>query len=158
MKTLIVYRSKYGAARKCCEALKEKLQGDIEVYDLKNKNNFVLGDYDRVIVGGSIYAGQIQKEVKEFCTKNLEELKNKNLGLFICCMSDDKKAEEQIKASFPELIEFAKVKDNFGGEFKLSSMNFFERFIIKKMAKISEDKEDFKFSNLQSFADKMNSI
>lgn len=37
---------------------------------------------------------------------------------------------------FPkELLEKAKAKDYFGGEFRFKKMNFFERFAIKKITK-----------------------
>lgn len=157
MKILIAYGTKHEFAKKCSERLLEKLHGNIKLCNLKKQNQLDLQEYDKIIIGGSIYAGQIQKEVKEFCLKNLEELKKKKLGLFICGMTEGNKAMEQLDKVFPEeLIKNAIVKENFGGEFVFSKMNFMEKFIIKKIAKTSEDITNLKEENIDKFAQKIN--
>lgn len=157
MKTLIAYASKHGFTKDCAEKLSGKLNGEVEIKNLKLDKAIDLSQYDKIIIGGSIYAGQIQKEVKEFCSKYINELKKKKLGLFICGMSEDDKVTQQIKASYPEeLLNCAIIKENFGGEFVFNKMNFFERFIIKKIAKTSEDMHNLKENNIQNFAEKMN--
>ena len=77
MKTLIAYGSKHGAAAKCAVILKEKIRGEVEMINLQQIQNIALKDYDNVIIGGSIYAGAIQKQVTAFCSQNLEILKQK---------------------------------------------------------------------------------
>ena len=159
MKTVIIYATKHGFAKKCSEKLSEKLNGQVELCNLKENKPVELPQYDKVIIGGSIYMGQIQKEVREFCLKNQDELNKKKLGLFICCMSEEDKAKEQLNNSFSqEMINNAIVKGNFGGEFAFRKMNFFERFIIKKVSKTSEDMSNFKEENVDKFAHEMNSI
>lgn len=157
MKILVAYASKHGFTKDCTEKLSEKLNGEVEIKNLKLDKAIDLSQYDKVIIGGSIYAGQIQKEVKNFCAKNINELKSKKLGLFICGMNDDDKASQQINASYPqELLNCAIAKENFGGEFIFSKMNFFERFIIKKIAKTDKDLRNLKEDNILSFVEKMN--
>lgn len=159
MKTLIAYATKYGFTKKCCEKLSEKINGDVDICNLKERKNIELAKFDKIIIGGSIYAGQIRKEVKKFCLSNQDELKKKKLGLFICGMTEDDKAMEQLNNSFPqELINNSIAKASFGGEFILSKMNFFERFIIKKIAKTSVDKSNYKDENVDKFASEMNSV
>lgn len=158
MKTIIIYATKHGFTKKCCEKLSEKLNGQVELYNLKENKTVELVQYDKVIIGGSVYVGQIQKEVKEFCLKHIDELKKKKLGLFICGMVEEDKAAEELNNFFSEeLINSAVVKGNFGGEFIFSKMNFFERFIIKKIAKTSKDISNFKEENVNKFAEKINS-
>jgi menaquinone-dependent protoporphyrinogen oxidase len=77
MKTLIIYATRYGSAERCAKMLSEKLIGDVDLLNLKDRQNIDLSQYEKVIIGGSIYVGKIQKEVNEFCTKHLEELKQK---------------------------------------------------------------------------------
>ncbi len=135
MNTLIVYRSKHGTTGKCAAILSEKFPGTVDVYDLKLAVAPDLTKYDRVVIGGSIYAGRIQKEIKEFCTQNLNLLMNKKLGLFICCMFPNH-AEMQLKNSFPqELLSNAAAKESFGGEMRFSDMNFAEKAITKMVSK-----------------------
>jgi len=139
MSTLIVYATKHGSAEDCAKILGEKLQGKVDLYNIKKDMVSDLSQYDKIIIGGSIYVGKVQKEISEFCIKNSNELQKKKLGFFICCMNN-KNAEDQLKNSFPEeLISKAVAKKSFGGEFRFKKMNFMERFIIKKVAKSDEN-------------------
>ncbi|KAB3536040.1 flavodoxin [Alkaliphilus pronyensis] len=157
MKTLIVYSTKYGATEKCAEILAKKLAGEVDCINLKTKNNIDLSTYETVIIGGSIYIGSIQKEVTSFCKDNLKALKNKQLGLYICCMRDEKEALDQLYSSFPqELTEKAKAKEVFGGEFTISKMSFIDRFITKKVAKTNKDTAKYLYDNIERFAELMN--
>ena len=78
MKTLIAYSGKYGCTEKCAAALAEKLSGETCLLNLKKDKNPNLSGYDSVVVGGSVYIGKINKEVKSFCIKNLSRLKEKD--------------------------------------------------------------------------------
>lgn len=159
MKTVIIYATKHGFAKKCSEILSTKLKDNVDICNLKEHKSIELNQYDKVIIGGSIYMGQIQKEVKEFCLKNQGELKKKKIGLFICGMSEDDKIKDLLNNSFPqELISISIARESFGGEFILSKMNFFERFIVKKIAKTTVDISKFKEETVDKFACKMNSV
>jgi menaquinone-dependent protoporphyrinogen oxidase len=134
MKTLVVYASKHGAAQKCAEGIAKKVGGEVELVNLRERKAIECSSYDNVIIGGSIYAGMIQKEVKEFCIENLECLTQKKVGLFVSCM-DDKNALTYIENSFPkELVASASVKQGLGGAFYFKKMGFFEKFIIKMIS------------------------
>ncbi|MEW8957153.1 flavodoxin domain-containing protein, partial [Clostridium sp.] len=86
MKTLIVYASKHGCAEKCALRLSEKLKESTDIFNIKDKKNIDFDNYNKIIIGGSIYIGNIQKEVKRFCLDNIEILKNKKIGFYICSM------------------------------------------------------------------------
>lgn len=136
MNTLIIYATKHGTTGACAKKLSEKLKGKVDLHNLRIGSIPDLAKYDKVIIGGSIYAGRIQKEVSEFSQKNLNELKGKKIGLFICCMIE-KSAEMQLNASFPkELLDSAVAKESFGGELKFSDMSFGEKVITKMVAKM----------------------
>nr|WP_242847760.1 flavodoxin domain-containing protein [Fervidicella metallireducens] len=77
MKILIAYGTKYGCCEKCAKILSEKLNGTVDLFNLKKDENINLNEYDLVIVGGSIYAGKIRNEVMNFCRSNLDILKHK---------------------------------------------------------------------------------
>lgn len=86
MKTLIVYGTKYGTAEKCVKELAKNLTGQVDVINLKDNKDIKTVDYDKIVIGGAIYAGHIIKEVKEFYETNKEALKSKKVAVFICCM------------------------------------------------------------------------
>jgi len=136
MKTLIVYGSKHGATEKCSNALKNKLNGEVIIINIKKDVVPDINSFDSIVIGGSIYAGRIQKQITEFCLKNASILKDKKIGIFVCCMSEGEKAISQLNSCFPnELVSRAIAKGHFGGGFTFSKMNFFEKFIIKMVSK-----------------------
>lgn len=158
MKTLIIYGTKHGSAKKCSEILKGKIKGDVTVVNAVKDNIPDLSMFDTIIVGGSIYMGNVQKEIKEFCLKNSSVLKNKRVGLFICCMNKEN-TDAQLNNAFPkELLDSAICKDSFGGEFIFKTMNFMERFIVKKISKTDKDISEINDKNIDEFVGKINSI
>lgn len=154
MNILIAYATKYGCAQKCAVELSEELKGKIELINLKEKSSVNLSKYDGVIIGGSVYIGRIQKEVTDFISKNLNELLSKETGLFICGMQEGDMLEKEIKENFPpELISKAKSIKHFGGEYNFSRMNFMEKLIVKKVAKVTSDKSDIRHEDIKKFAE-----
>lgn len=170
MNTLIVYATKHGSSKKCAQMLLEKLTGKVDLYNIKDGNIPELSQYDKVIIGGSIYAGRVAKELNEFCKKNLDILKEKKLGLYICCMNH-KEGDKQLSNVFPEdLVRASIVNKSFGGEFKFKEMNFFEKLITKVVSKslakedpsaamdITKDIYMLSEENINEFANTMNKV
>ena len=156
-KVLIAYASKHGCAEECAKTLAGKMNEGADLWNLKEKNHIDLNTYDKIILGGSIYAGHIQKEVKDFYSKNENILDGKKLGLFICGTSEGEAAIKQVEASFPQkLLNSALVKESFGGKIILSKMNFLERKIIKIVAKIESDMVNVSESRINQFAQIIN--
>ena len=159
MKTLIIYASKHGCTEKCSRLLMDKLNGEVKIVDIKKERVPELALFDNIIIGGSVYIGKIQKEVKQFCLKNISVLKKKKLGFFICCMSENDIAEKEIDTSFPEeLLTNAVARGYFGGEFIFKKMNVFERFIIKKISKTDKDSSTISKENINKFAQLINNV
>lgn len=157
MKTIIIYSTKHNFTKKCAELLAEKLQGQVDLFNLKEGNEVNLKAYDKVILGGSIYMGQIQKQVRKYCLDNLKELNEKKLGLFICCMQKEEEALKELNQAFPEeLVTKAVAKNVFGGGFSFSSMNFLEKFITRKIAKVKTDTSVIFEKNIMEFGELLN--
>lgn len=156
MNTLIAYGTKYGCAEKCAKRIAEELKEDVELVDLRKTKGVNLSGYDKVIIGGSIYIGKIQKEVSDFCSRNLDELKNKKIGLFICGMAEGEAADAELNSSFPaELLDAAKAKGFLGGEFLVDNMNFMDKLIVKKISKVTENKSNILEDRIVEFAKAM---
>ena len=135
MKTLIVYGSTYGFAKECARKLAKKLEGEVVAVNAVVEEIPSIKDFDNVIIGGSIYMGQIQKPVKEFCTANTAELSDKRLGLFLCCGLPEN-LEQAFKNSFPEkLLEKAVARECFGGELRVEKMKFIHKVMTNMLLK-----------------------
>ena len=50
MRTLIIYGSNHGCAKKCAELLEGKLKGEVDIADIKNDITLDLNNYDKVII------------------------------------------------------------------------------------------------------------
>lgn len=168
MKTLIVYGTKYGSAEKCAKEIAKHITGQVDVINLKNNKEVKITDYDKVIIGSSIYAGMLRKEVKAFYEANKEGLKHKKVAIFISCM-DKVNPEQYITNNFDaDFISQLIAKCFCGGEYQFSKMNFVERFMIKKITQAGAKKgqceaadgktdiTDIQYKNIKTFAKQVN--
>ena len=139
MRTVILYISRHGSAEKSANLLKEKVNGEVTLVNLKYDKIPDLEIFETVIIGGSIHMGHIQNQVKKFCSRYERVLLEKRLGLYLCCMKTGEEAQQQFIDAFPDILrQHAEVKGIFGGEFLFEKMNFLERMIIKKSTGIKE--------------------
>lgn len=156
MKTLIAYASTHGCTENVAQLLKEKLNSEVELVNLKKYPNPDLSSSTRIIIGGSIHAGQIQRRVKEFCEKNLDIFQHKEIGLFICCMYEGQTAKEQLRNAFPEkLHQFSKTEAIFGGELDFKKMGFINKLVVKKAAGVKESTSNLNVKTIDKFVRKM---
>ena len=152
MKILIAYRSRYGTTAECAGKVAKHLQGDVDVIDLKNNKNIDLKPYDTVLIGGSIYAGQIQNSLVRFCEKQKKQLLNKKLGLFICCLYEDEKAAQELEENFPEWLKArSTAREWFGGRATLSRMRAIDRFLFTRIARVDSDVSKIREDRIERF-------
>ncbi len=157
MKTLIVYMTKHGCTEKCAEKIKDGLDSSVDLMNLKKQKPENLKPYDRIIVGGSIHASQVQKKVSDFCENHKEELLGKKLGLYLCCMEEGEKAQQQFEEAFPqELIDHAAAAEILGGEFNFERMNIFEKAVVRKIANVGKSVSKISDEKIREFVQKMN--
>ena len=152
MKTAIVYCTTHGCTEKCAIELQQHLEG-VELYNLKKQNPKNLAEFETIIVGGSIHAGQVQRRIKTFCEKNQSLLLEKKLGLFLCCMEEGDKAQEQFDNAYPEILrQHATTSGLFGGEFDFDKMGFLAKAIVKKVADIDKSVDHIAHDSIVQFA------
>ncbi len=160
MKTLIVYATTYGFTKDCVEELKKLLKGEALAINIGKDQIPPLKEFDQIVVGGSIYMGQLHKKLKEFCVAQQQQLHGKRLALFLCCGLPDN-FEQALNSTFPkELLEQAITTECFGGELRINQMNFAHKMMTKLMKKAQEKEgkaDPVKLtSNIQRLADIMN--
>ena len=154
MKSLIVYSTRHGATQKCVEMLRSQLEGELTVVNAKEEALPDIQDFDRVIIGSSIYAGMIGKAVKKFIAANLDQLLQKSVFLFVCGAFD--KAEYFTK-NFPDaLSRHAKEKVNFGGELNPKDMGFLEKTIVKMVSAKENTVPTIHEDRIEAFAKAVN--
>lgn len=149
MKTAIIYASKHGTTEKVANIINEKLDGsNVQIINLKNKQKIDLSNYETVIIGGSIHAGSIQGEVKDFIKENTIALMQKKIALFLCCM-DEAREKEEFDNNYPELIRNHSAYNAIvGGEFLFEKMNFIEKFLVRKISGVNSTVSKLRYDQI----------
>lgn len=157
MKCLIVYRSRHGTTRKVVHQLAAGLApvADVTTVDLSASRAPDLSLFDTVIIGGSIHAGQIQKEIISYCMHQTPQLLTKQLGVFICYMNKKEGVAELQKAFSPALLQHAAATGLFGGELLFEKMNFFEKLIVRKVSGVKQSISALDQPAIESFLNQM---
>jgi menaquinone-dependent protoporphyrinogen oxidase len=154
MNAAIIYGTKHGSTHKCANTLANELGSNTKLYNLEIETDVNLSEYDTIIIGGSIHAGAVNKNVKKFIDKNIDILIQKKIGLYLCCMYEGDKALEQFQNSFTEdLRNKANAHGLFGGEFDFEKMNFLEKAIVKKVANVKKSVSNLNYANIKAFAE-----
>jgi menaquinone-dependent protoporphyrinogen oxidase len=158
MKIAIVYDSKYGVTEKIANTIAGKLTEGAALFSLKDNPNPDISGFEIVILGTPIYAGQASKIMIKYCKTNESVLLQKKIGLFVCGMEpDQEKREQELKNAYPSVLQEKATAAGFlGGAFLFEEMNFFERAIIKKIAKVSESVDGILQDEIDHFAEKIN--
>ncbi len=109
MDTLILFSSKYGSTKKSAEYLSEKIKGSVVMNLAENEPN--IDCFENIFIGGAIYNGKLSPNIRKFLLKNEETLKDKNLYIWINCVTrvsfDDvisKDIPASLKASAKQII------------------------------------------------------
>jgi menaquinone-dependent protoporphyrinogen oxidase len=161
LKTLIVYASTYGFTEDCVKTLCRQINGSTLAVNIIKTKDVNFDEFDTVVIGGSIYMGQIQKQVNDFCVLNIETLKQKNIALFLSCALTEN-FEVNIKNSFPtDLIAKSFYKSHFGGELRLEKMKFAHKMITNLMQKAMQNENTAnkpQIENISFLAEKINCI
>ncbi len=152
MKNLIVYDSYAETVEKCAEILAKEL-GNTDLMNISKQKLPDLKDYDCIVIGSYVHADHISKKIKRFTEKNLELLKNKKVGVYLCVSSQKENFEKYIHYNFDkEFLNTSRVKDFFGGELNYEKMNFFFRLILRKIEESAKPELGIKPEKIRKFA------
>ena len=145
MKTVVIYTSKYGMTEKLASIM-VRHRTDVHLFHIDEFDKD-LNIYDEVVLGTPIYAGRISKKIKALLSSKKELLLNKPLKVFLCGMATENEAQV-INDNFGlDIINHAKIK-YVGGAYQFKKMNFFFKFIVKKIAKSDQDQEVILHENI----------
>ena len=159
MRVAIIYVSKHGTTEKVAGLIAEKLTGsnEVELFSLTKKSTPDISRYEMVILGSAVYAGNVSGKMKAFCKANESVLLQKKMGLFVCGMHPQKEQrEKELQDAYPATLQQKAEATGFlGGEFLFEQMNFFERFIIKRISKVNRTVHRIDKDTIDEFALKL---
>lgn len=146
MNTAIIYSTRHGFTKEAVEYFRTKLSGNVEIFDIKGDKKIDLKRYDKLVIGGSIYVGNLSKEMKKFLTENKEKIVGKEYIIFFSSGSFD---ERYVLENIPEEIaKGAKKIAHFGSALNKSNLSLIEKGILmlvgryKEYKKINEEEMD----------------
>lgn len=154
MRTAIIFTTKYGCTEKVAAKLKSQMGGQVDLVNLSKEQSPSLSEYDTVILGGSIYYGQVNKRLKQFMTGALAELSKKKVGLFLCAGHPDPETRiKELESAFPtELFRQAVWKDILGDEVTYDKLSFLDKFIYSRVAKSKKSHSHIHNDKIEAFA------
>ena len=142
MKTIVLYKSKYGSTEKYARWIAEELS--CEVNDVKNVKIDDLLEYDTIIYGGGLYAEVIAGVY--ILTKNIEKLRGKKLIVFTTGITPLDCREYYDKLVIEKNFKGDMAKEfkvfNFMGKMLMSELSLVHRAALKTLKKIMSDKQN----------------
>jgi len=159
MKKAILYTSSHGTTAKIAAILAEKLGNEnVDLIDLGRSDIPEIEGYSQIILGTSIHAGQPSRKMQKFCASYSKSLLSKPLALYVCGMeADPEKRKQEFNTAFSEdFRNHASASGFLGGEFLFEKMNFFEKFIIKKISKTDKSVSSIDYPNIELFVTNLN--
>lgn len=141
MKTIIIYRSKYGSTKAYATWIAEAVGGDL--CKAKSVSVKKLKEYDTIIYGGGLYAEKIKGI--NFIIKSYEELKNKNIIVFTTGITPTTYRDyyDNINKKGLEPHMIGKIKFyNYPGKMILSELSLLHKAMIKSLKKMVSKKEN----------------
>jgi len=129
---LIAYCSRYGTTEARARSIGAAVRAEVSIVDLQRGRAPDPERYDVVLIGGSIYGGTIQSRVTAFCESNEEALRNRPVGVFVCCLSRDAHARAQMDDAFPGwLLGAAFCRALPGGALYPGNLTLLDRILVR---------------------------
>lgn len=151
MKAIIIYSSRYGCTEKAVRLLQSKISQDVKAVNVAREKAPDLTPFDTIILGGPIYVGKMDGKLASYIQQNREDLRRKNLALFVCAGEQDPAVmEKQLVSAFPEdLYNRAIAREVLGGELYWDRLDFMTKLMLRIVkgikegyARLSEEKID----------------
>lgn len=150
MKTLVVYATGTGCTAGIAEKIGERLAASGATVDVvRAQDAGVASDYDAVVLGSGVRAGQWHAPAKKWLEDNAGALKGMPVAFFTCGLTtaSEPEKEDVVRAITDPLIESTGVTPVdvgvFAGWNEPKEFSFIERTILKVMKAPQGDFRDF---------------
>ena len=156
MKTAVIYATKHGTTEMVAKKIQRHLLPlQVDLINLARNKQPDISSYDRIVVGSSIHAGKNQSVVQKFCAKNMPELLQKQVGLYLCCLNENE-FDQSMAYAYPEILRnHAFSVELVGGEYRTDKMNFIECFLVKKIVGVTEPQSLMNRENIDRLLSKL---
>lgn len=152
MKTLIIYSTMYGSAKRCAEVIAENCS-DAELFEAKKAGGVNIEDYDRVVISASIHAGAFSGKLVKLVRNRELQLLSRPLDFLICCAEEHRISEYMENAFEPVLRDHVRRLVYGGFQFNFSRMNPVVRAVIRKISGLNESVDQLRLDEARTLSD-----
>jgi menaquinone-dependent protoporphyrinogen IX oxidase len=138
MKATIIYKGKYGATRQYAEWLAQELKVSVASTDEYKESD--LTSSDTVILGSSVYIGQLQ--IKQWLKEHEQVLLNKKIFLFVVCGTPPEEKEmiqPYVNSSVPKSILQQSHIYFLHGRLIYKTLSRLDKFMLRMGAMLTRD-------------------
>ena len=138
MKGLVIYKGKYGATKQYAMWIGQQLKLPVASADRFPVDE--LPKYDYIILGSSVYIGQL--EIKKWLKRNFSLLQNKKIFFFQVAatpVTQIEKRESYNKSSLlPAIVKKSRIY-YLPGRMIMRNLSAWDRFMLKMGARLTKD-------------------
>ena len=151
--SIILYQSKYGSTKKYAEWLREELSCDIT--ETKKADITKISNYNTIILGGGIYAGNIAG--LSFIKKHSSKLKDKNIIIFaIGALPYIEEAVAKLRKNIPEIAHLFYLRGAWDQEVMTGKDKLLTNMVKKMLSKKDPAKYEPSEAALMEIMDEKN--
>ncbi|MBY9079213.1 flavodoxin domain-containing protein [Paenibacillus sp. HN-1] len=157
MNAIILYTSKHGCAEEVAKALQKELGPGTEMVNLMVATPSDLRRFDLVVLGGSIYYGQVQKQLTAYMNREKQQvLSAKTIGLYICAAAGGDKAQTELEQAFPkELVNRASACAVLGDRITPRELSWAEKLVLRVVSGKSGESGGLFEERIKQFASEL---
>ncbi len=156
MNTLIIYATKNGSVKEVAQLIKRELVGKVKLVNAHDEIIKDVTEFDNIMIGSSIYFGQIDRKIKNFIFLNRPEILKKKFGFFIMAVEPNKEMliKQVHNALSNDLIDKAETISVIGSQIKLKKFSWIVRIILRYFRNIKCSYKDIDKEKISEFVKK----
>ncbi|MEZ3497206.1 MAG: flavodoxin domain-containing protein [Lachnospiraceae bacterium] len=158
MKTLILYATRHGSTAEAARRIAARMPNS----DVKNikTDAFRLADYDRILIGSYIRMGMFDRKIRALLLKEIAVLREKMLGIFVCCCFTENAQTYFQNNVPPQLLETVQATAALGGELDRKKLHGMDKYVANMVLKADHARGilhtfTLKEENIEAFVNKM---
>lgn len=155
--TLIVLAGRRGTSRQMGERIAAGIDGAVKLADLREEKAPPPEEFTRVILGGSIRAGQLPAKLRRYLHEHYDSLRNRDLGLFLCSLREEDVPANMERAFGTDLLERARATAWLGGRLIMSDYGPLLRSMLRKVMGAEADVINLRHDAADDLARRMDS-
>lgn len=158
MKTLILYATRHGSTAEAARRIAAHMP-NCDVKNIKT-DAFRLADYDRILIGSYIRMGMFDRKTRALLLKEIAVLREKTLGIFVCCCFTENAQTYFQNNVPPQLLETVQATAALGGELDRKKLHGMDKYVANMVLKADHARGilhtfTLKEENIEAFVNKM---